>query len=95
MTIESAIGFAPWIVNDAAKRKAGLEQAKREMDMLAQIGGKRMAAPPAGPGPSPRPSPHTASPQPRPTHTRTPTLSITLPVPLPIPLPLALPLPLP
>ena len=36
MTIESAIGFAPWIVNDAAKRKAGLEQAKREMDMLAR-----------------------------------------------------------
>ena len=28
--------------------KAGLEQAKREMDMLAQIGGMRMAAPPAG-----------------------------------------------
>ena len=54
MTIESAIGFAPWIVNDVAKRKAGLEQAKREMDMLAQIGGKRMAAPPAGaPGDDP------------------------------------------
>ena len=48
MTIESAIGFAPWIVNDDQKRNAGLEQAKREMDRLAQIGGIRMAAPPAG-----------------------------------------------
>ena len=48
MTIESAIGFAPWVVNDNQKRKAGLEQAKREMDRLAQIGGIRMAAPPAG-----------------------------------------------
>ncbi len=48
MTVESAIGFAPWIVNDNQKRAAGLEQAKREMDRLAQIGGIRMAAPPAG-----------------------------------------------
>lgn len=48
MTIESAIGFAPWVVNGDQKRKAGLEQAKREMDRLAQIGGIRMAAPPAG-----------------------------------------------
>lgn len=48
MTVESAIGFAPWIVNDDTKRAAGLEQAKREMDRLAQIGGIRMAAPPAG-----------------------------------------------
>lgn len=48
MTVESAIGFAPWIVNDDVKRAAGLEQAKREMDRLAQIGGVRMAAPPAG-----------------------------------------------
>jgi len=48
MTVESAIGFAPWIVNDDQKREKGLEQAKREMDRLAQIGGIRMAAPPAG-----------------------------------------------
>ena len=48
MTVESAIGFAPWIVNDDKRRAEGLEQAKREMDRLAQIGGIRMAAPPAG-----------------------------------------------
>jgi 2-keto-myo-inositol isomerase len=48
MTVESAIGFAQWIVDDEAKRAAGLEEMKRDMDWLAQIGGKRIAAPPAG-----------------------------------------------
>lgn len=48
MTVESAIGFAPWIVDDDAKRAKGVEQMKREMDLVAQIGGKRIAAPPAG-----------------------------------------------
>jgi sugar phosphate isomerase/epimerase len=48
MTVESAIGFAPWIVDDDTKRAKGVEQMKREMDMVAQIGGKRIAAPPAG-----------------------------------------------
>jgi sugar phosphate isomerase/epimerase len=46
--VESAIGFAEWIVDDDAKRAQGLERMKREMDMLAQIGCKRTAAPPAG-----------------------------------------------
>ena len=48
LTVESAIGFANWIVDDDAKRAEGLEQAKRDMDSLAQIGGKRIAAPPVG-----------------------------------------------
>ena len=48
MTIESSIGFAPWIVNDDAQRTEGMEAAKRDMDRVAQIGGKRMAAPAAG-----------------------------------------------
>lgn len=48
MTVESAIGFAQWIVDDEEKRKAGLEEAKRDMDTIAQLGGKRIAAPPAG-----------------------------------------------
>lgn len=46
--VENAIGFAQWIVDDEATRKAGTEQLKREMDMLAQIGCPRIAAPPAG-----------------------------------------------
>ena len=48
MTVESAIGFASWAVNDAEKRKKGFDDAARDMDLLAKIGGKRIAAPPAG-----------------------------------------------
>jgi 2-keto-myo-inositol isomerase len=48
IVIENAIGFAQWGVDDAAARKAGMEQMKREMEMLAQTGCKRIAAPPAG-----------------------------------------------
>lgn len=46
--MESGIGFAKWIVDDDDERGKGLEEAKRDMDTLAQIGGKRLAAPPAG-----------------------------------------------
>ena len=48
LTVESAIGFAEWLAEDDARRAKGLERAKREMDWVAQIGGKRLAAPPAG-----------------------------------------------
>jgi len=48
LSVESVIGFSPWIVDDDAKRAAGLEDAKRVMDMTAQIGGKRIAAPASG-----------------------------------------------
>jgi sugar phosphate isomerase/epimerase len=48
MTVESAIGFAEWIVDDDARRAKGLEQARRDMDLVQQIGGTRIAAPPAG-----------------------------------------------
>lgn len=48
LSIESAIGFANWIVDDDARRTKGLEDAKRDMDAVAQLGGKRIAAPPAG-----------------------------------------------
>lgn len=48
LTVESAIGFAPWIVDDDEKRKQALEQARREMALLRAIGGKRIAAPPSG-----------------------------------------------
>ena len=48
LTVESAIDFSRWIVDDDAERAKGLEQVKRAMDVLARIGGKRIAAPPAG-----------------------------------------------
>ena len=48
LTVESAIGFAEWIVDDAAHRAKALDQARREMEMVAAIGGTRIAAPPAG-----------------------------------------------
>ena len=48
LTVESAIGFAEWIVDDDARRTKGLEQARHDMDLVQQIGGKRIAAPPAG-----------------------------------------------
>jgi sugar phosphate isomerase/epimerase len=48
LTVESAIGFSQWLVDDDARRAQGLERIKREMDMIAQLGGKRLAAPPAG-----------------------------------------------
>lgn len=48
LTVESAIGFAEWIVDDEERRKKGLENAKRDMDLIAKLGGKYIAAPPAG-----------------------------------------------
>ena len=48
LTVESAIGFPEWIVEDDIRRAKGMERAKREMDTVAQLGGKRFAAPPAG-----------------------------------------------
>lgn len=48
LTVVGAIGFPEWIVDDDAQRARGLERAKREMDLVAQVGGKRLAAPPAG-----------------------------------------------
>ena len=48
LQVESAIGFPRWGVEDDAERQQGLEQAKREMDMVRQLGGRRIAAPPSG-----------------------------------------------
>lgn len=50
LSVESAIGFAKWIVNDPQARAEGLEEAKRDMDTIARLGGTRIAAPPAGAG---------------------------------------------
>jgi sugar phosphate isomerase/epimerase len=48
LAVEDAIGFATWMVDDDAQRRAGLEELKRDMDRLAQLGCRRVAAPPAG-----------------------------------------------
>ncbi|MCP9768868.1 sugar phosphate isomerase/epimerase [Lacihabitans sp. LS3-19] len=48
IVIEDSIGFAKWIVDDEVERGKAMEQLKKEMDMLAQIGCKRIAAPPFG-----------------------------------------------
>jgi len=48
LVVPSAIGFATWLADDDQKRAAGLEQARRDMDLVAQLGGQRIAAPPAG-----------------------------------------------
>ena len=48
LTVDSAIGFANWIVDDPDARAKGLEQAKREMALVKEIGGGRVAAPPVG-----------------------------------------------
>ncbi len=34
LKVESAIGFARWIVDDEGQRKAGLEELKRDMEMI-------------------------------------------------------------
>jgi sugar phosphate isomerase/epimerase len=48
VAVESAIDFSRWIVDDDDERAKAVEQVKRAMDLLSQIGGKRIAAPPAG-----------------------------------------------
>ncbi|HVK13133.1 MAG TPA: sugar phosphate isomerase/epimerase family protein [Gemmataceae bacterium] len=48
LKVESSIGFARWIVDDAAERQKGLDEAKRDMEMVLTVGGTRIAAPPVG-----------------------------------------------
>jgi len=48
LQVESAIGFARWIVDDETERAKGVEQLKRDMELVAALGGTRIAAPPVG-----------------------------------------------
>ncbi|MFK7737577.1 MAG: sugar phosphate isomerase/epimerase family protein [Pirellulaceae bacterium] len=48
LSVESAIAFGAWIADDDAARMAGLDQCRKDMETLAAIGGKRIAAPPKG-----------------------------------------------
>lgn len=48
LSVVSAISFAAWAVDDDTARAKGMEQMKRDMDLVAQIGGTHIAASPAG-----------------------------------------------
>ena len=48
LTVESAIGFPTWCVDDDERRAKGMQAMQRDMDLVRQIGGRRIAAPPAG-----------------------------------------------
>ena len=48
LRVVSAIGFPRWAVDDDAERAKGLEQFKHEMELVVQLGGRHIAAPPAG-----------------------------------------------
>lgn len=47
LTVESAITFSDWL-SDAAQKPNGFEAWQRDMELIAQIGGKRICAPPGG-----------------------------------------------
>ena len=46
LTVEDAIAFNSFLDDDDARRAASMEKLKIDMDKVAQIGGKRIAAPP-------------------------------------------------
>ena len=48
LTVDDAIGFAPWMVDDENQRMAGFEQMRVEMELMAELGCTRIAAPSAG-----------------------------------------------
>jgi 2-keto-myo-inositol isomerase len=48
LAVVDLIGFFEWAVDDDARRKKGLEEARRNMEMVRAVGGSRIAAPPFG-----------------------------------------------
>jgi len=48
LAVEDAIGFAPWMVDDEQQRQEGFNQMKEEMELMAELGCKRIAAPSSG-----------------------------------------------
>jgi 2-keto-myo-inositol isomerase len=48
ISVTSAIGFAPWMVNNDQVREEGFKQMEEEMNMMAEIDCQRIAAPAAG-----------------------------------------------
>ncbi|MES1214849.1 MAG: sugar phosphate isomerase/epimerase family protein [Bacteroidota bacterium] len=48
LVVEDAISFTEWMVDDDGRRKAALAQLEDEMKIMAVLGCRRIAAPPAG-----------------------------------------------
>ncbi|MEP6950361.1 MAG: TIM barrel protein [Ginsengibacter sp.] len=48
IVVEDAISFTEWMVDDEDKRKAALKELEEEMKIMAALGCRRIAAPPAG-----------------------------------------------
>ena len=48
LVVPSVIGFFDWIVDNDIRRRKGLEEAKRNFEIVRALGGKRLAAPPSG-----------------------------------------------
>lgn len=48
LVFENTIAFPEWIVEDPDTRGKALEEMKRDMELLAELGCKRIAAPPVG-----------------------------------------------
>ena len=48
LKLENTIGFAPWMAEEEATKQKGFAQMKEEMEILAELGGKRIAAPGIG-----------------------------------------------
>ena len=48
LKVPGAIGFGRWLADQKDRRKKGLVEARRDMDLVRQIGGTGLAAPPAG-----------------------------------------------
>lgn len=46
--LDSAIAFGNWIADDDQQRREGLTQCGRDMDIVRELGGRRIAAPPVG-----------------------------------------------
>jgi 2-keto-myo-inositol isomerase len=48
LSLDSAIAFGAWLAEDLSQRQAALDQCRRDMDWIRQLGGSRIAAPPVG-----------------------------------------------
>ena len=48
LAVVNGIGFAHWSMPDAAERAKGMEEMKRDMALVAEMGGAFIAAPPFG-----------------------------------------------